>query len=353
MGGIYARTFCYLECLASNRDPRARRTFLPSDGFPLFVTRFNATTNRPITQTPSTPEEHRACFYAALDLLIGATGINFNYRLPEYSPNVQVLSILARDDLPYTSEAFIRATRITNETAAGQSTRRFNLPWPDVNFIYPPATPYRTVDDQPQPMVIGPQDMEVTLNVNEDVEITDIVMPNYPDVINTCFVWYTLSHYRGAAGALVEGSQQCSVTAGDEEAESGVEIIVPAGTAIRVSNTSAVNAGMIHFNIRWFTRAQPSEDLYDTMRVDFAASYSFHSEQWYNLRSYLLRLIGLPPHIPPNDPIRVPNRVLMLALISRLQDVYVAHSPIDIVAQQEGNGQAGLPDAALEALRRV
>nr|WBV80518.1 VP7 [Yonaguni orbivirus] len=353
MEGIFSRAFCFLECLGSNRDPRARRSYAPSDGFALFVTRFNATTDRPITQTPSTVEEHRACFYAALDLVIAALGVNFNFRLPNYPPNVQVLSILAREDLPYTTEAFTRSSRILNETTAGQSTRRFTLPWPDVSYLYPPATPYRTDDDEPQPMAIGPQDMEVTLNVNEDIEITDIVMPNYPDVVSACIVWYTLSHYRLHAGALIEGSRLCTLMLGDEEVEAGTELIVPAGTAIRVANNSAVNTGIIHITLKWFTRAQPGEHIYDTMSVDIDACYSFHSEEWFELRSFLLRAVGLPTHAPPLEPVRVPNRILAIALISRLQNAYVAHSPIDLRAIQDANGQAGLPNAALEALRRV
>ncbi|QCQ85372.1 VP7 [CHeRI orbivirus 3-3] len=353
MEGIYARAFCYLECLGSNRDPRARRTYVPSDGFAQFVTRFNTTSDRPITQTPSTPEEHRACFYAALDLVIAALGLNFNYALPGYSPNVQVLSILARDDLPYSTQAYIRALRIINEPGSGQSTRRFYTPWLDVNFIYPPATPYRTPNDDPQPMAISSNAMEVTLYVNEDVEISDIVMPNFDDVVNACFVWYTLSHYRGAGGALIEGSQMCTLMVGEREIDSGIEFIVPAGAQIRVANQSAVNTGMIHIEMKWFTRAQPTEDIYDTMRLDMAASYSYHTEHWYNLRTYLLRVMGLPPHVMPTEPIRAPNRVLTYALISRLQDAYVAHSPLDLEAQQGGNGQAGLPDAALDALRRA
>ncbi|QCQ85342.1 VP7 [CHeRI orbivirus 1] len=352
MEGIYARAFCYLECLSSNRDPRARRTFQPSDGFALFVTRFNATTDRPITQTPSTPEEHRACFYAALDLLVAALGINFNYALPGYTPNVQVLSILARDDLPYTMEAYVRASRIINEPGAGQ-VRRFRTPWPDVNFIYPPATPYRTANDEPQPMAISSNAMEVTLYVNEDIEISDILMPNYDDVVDACIVWYTLSHYRGAGGALIEGSQMCTLMVGDREVEAGVEVVIAAGTQIRVANQSAVHTGMVHMEVKWFTRAQPGKDIYDTMRVDMAASYSFHSEQWYDLRTYILRIMGLPPHNPPQEPVRIPNRILTYALLSRLQNAYVAHSPLDLEVPQGGNGQAGLPDAVLEALRRV
>ncbi|AXS78005.1 VP7 [Guangxi orbivirus] len=353
MEGIYARTFCYMECLGSNRDPRARRTYIPSDGFPLFVTRFNSTTDRPITQTPSTIEEHRNCFYAGLDLLIAALGVNFNYNLPDYTPNVQVLSLLAREDLPYSTHAYIRAQRIVNEPAAGQSTRRFYTPWPDVNFIYPPATPYRTGADEPQPMCTGPQSMEVTLNANEDLEITNTVMPNYPDVVDTCITWYTLSHFRGAGGALIEGSQLCNLMIGEDEVEAGTEIVVSADAQIRVANQSAVNAGMVHIDVRWFTRAQPSEDIYDTMRVDIASSYSFHSQQWYDLRTYLLRVMGLPAHMPTTEPIRNPQRILTLALISRLLDIYVAHSPIDLTAIQGANGQAGIPDAALDALRRV
>ncbi|AAW28774.1 VP7 [Yunnan orbivirus] len=355
MEGIYARAFCYLECLASNRDPRARRTFQPSDGFALFVTRFNATTDRPISQTPSTQDEHRSCFYAGLDLVLGALGINFNYNLPGYTPNVQILSILARDDLPYTSEAYVRASRIINEPGAGQSTRHFTLPWPDVKFLYPPATPYRTAADEPQPMAVGAQDMEVTLVPAEELEITETVMPNYPDVINACIIWYTLSHYRGPGGALIEGSDTCQLTIDDEEVEAGVELIVPVGSPIRVINSSAVNTGIIHITVKWFTRAQPSDDLYDTMRVDIGASYSYHDQQWYDLRSYLLRQMDIPPNVPPNEPIRVANRILALALVSRLQNAYVAHSPMNLQAPQNLNinGQIGVPNAVLDALRRA
>ncbi|QCQ85352.1 VP7 [CHeRI orbivirus 2-1] len=352
MEGIYARAFSYLECLASNRDPRGRRTYPVLDGFPLFVTRFNSTSDRPITQTPSTVEEHRNCFYAALDLVVAALGINFTYPLPNYTPNVQVLSIIAREDLPYSAGAYIRAGRIINEPGAGQA-RRFYTPWPDINFLYPPATPYRTANDEPQPMAVASNAMEVTLYQNEEVEVSDIIMPNYDDCINACVVWYTLSHYRGAGGALIEGSNMCTLMVGEREMEAGVELIIPAGSQIRVANRSAVNSGMIHMEIKWFTRAQPSEDLYDTYRVDCAACYSFHTMGWYDLRTYLLRVMGLPPHAAPLEPIRTPQGILAYALISRLQDVYTAHSPIDLDVPAGAAVQAGIPDAVLDALRRV
>ncbi|AKP24092.1 major core protein [Chenuda virus] len=327
MDAYNARALSVLEGLALAADPRAHRDPVSETTLSIFMMRFNSTTTRPIVGAPTTREARRNNFYAALDVAYAALGITSQFLMPGYVQNPQTLAILARDEIPYTPSTFRRVQRIRICSEGACTFREEYFPYQNYTMLTGRAMPINPpADGGPRCYLVDPNTVQVHVEPEQTIAVTDVVVPTAPNWVAAELAWYIQTNGPGANAA--EGyAQDVDVYVNDRRLPAGLPYRLNPGDRVELTNHDDFNLGTAMFFIRRYWSAAPPQVIYDSMEADICAVYIYHDRTWHRLRSYICTQVGLPPTYYPSEATQEPRRVLTIAILSRLFDVYCALSP--------------------------
>ncbi|AGT51061.1 VP7 protein [Corriparta virus] len=351
MDAVRARALSLLESLASINDPRNSRDLGSINGLALFCTKYNATSERVLTITPSTQDEHTTCFFAALDIISAVTGIGFMNRYNGYTPNAQVISILAREDMPYTISDYRMALRIRHEVQAGSNYTRFTAPYPENQTVVPPGYFNRAAGAGHVAYPVTYNTIEVPMNGGERHDYTRHIRPGAAGLTRYVISWRGYLRFTGHNNAMVDGSVNLRVLKNAATPLRAGELheITPNQT-LTIHNTNANLPAIVSITCHEYSVAGHTNHVYPGMEADLAAVYSYLDADWHALRTYIMVESNLPPHHPPIEAIDTEEQVLAIALTGRLYDVYIAHQPRLIAVAAQGRGRQGRQAAIVNAM---
>nr|AVO64737.1 VP7 [Big Cypress virus]AZK31318.1 VP7 [Big Cypress virus] len=338
-----ARAATVLDEITATCDPRARKDTSTVNALSLFCVRYNSTSTRIITVTPTTADDHRNIFFAALDIVNAALGVNFQAPLQDYSYNPQVISILAREELPYSVTSIKNIIKIRMEPGSGCNTSRFYHPYGLSRIITPPGLFIRAAGNRALFTTISTNMIETSLIANEVLNPMQAIYPAGPNNSSATYVWQPLM-YGIVNGGVNEMSDNVTVNVSNVDIAPGVPFTLAPASTVWVRNNAANQESIVRFTCLEYIQTATGWDAYPEMRSDIGLVYSYHDEQWHELRSYMCREKGLPGHRAPPKVMNDPEHVLSLYMLARLCECYLAHRPtLNFVFQapnRAGNNRA-------------
>ncbi|BBE08040.1 VP7 [Sathuvachari virus] len=333
-----ARATTVLDEITATCDPRARKDTSTVNALSLFCVRYNSTSTNIISITPTTPQDHRNIFFAALDIVNAALGVNFQAPLQDYAYNPQVISILAREELPYSVNSIKNVIKIRTGPGAGCNTLRCYHPYGTTAAMTPSGLFLRAQNNRPLFTVTGSSQIEISMLAGEVLNPMQAIYPQGPQNTSATYVWHPMLF--GIENAAVnEMTNNITVNVSNVDVAPGVAFTLAPASAIFVRNNSPNQEGLVRFTCLEYFQALSGWDIYPEMKSDLALIYSYHDEMWHELRSYLCAEKGLPRHRAPPRAMTDPDEVLAIYLIARLCECYLAHRPILIFAFQMPNRQ--------------
>nr|AZJ37604.1 VP7 [Skunk River virus] len=338
-----ARAATVLEEITATCDPRARKDTSMVNALSLFCVRYNSTSSNVITVTPTTALDHRNVFFAALDVVCAALGINFQAPLQDYSYNPQVISILAREELPYSVNAIKNVIKIRTGPGAGCNTTRFYHPYAIVQAMTPGGLFLRAEGNRPMFTVTSTTQIETSLLPGEVLNPMQFIFPQGADNTSATFVWHPVM-YGIVNGGVNEETNNLTVNVSNVDVRPGVAFTLAPASTVWVRNNSPNQDAVCRFSCLEYFRTVTGWDVYPEMKSDLAMVYSYHDESWHELRSYLCGEMGLPRHRAPPRVMNQADQVLAIYLIARLCECYLSHRPaltfIFQLPNRQGNNRA-------------
>ncbi|AEE98375.1 VP7 [Umatilla virus] len=351
MESARARALSLLEQLATLGDPRNQRDLNAVSGLTLFLTKYNATCDRLLTLTPSTQEEHRVCFLAALDIVGAILGINLSGILHNYVPNAQVIAHLAREDLPYSTQAYRNVLRILNETSGHSNSSRLYDPYDDRAQLVPPGMFFRQNAQAQHFAYTSSREMSVAVMAGETIDISQTIRPSMIGATQYCFSWAPYHLFYSYAGQVTRQQPRLNVEINRRDAAVGIQHMAAPNSVVTITNTGNA-ASLVQFTVHWYTKIQAGWDVYPGYKSDCAAVYTYQDAIWSHIRSNICGMKGLPGNRLPINPPGNEDHVFTMAVLARLFEVYTCHRPV--VAQAVNRvGGPGLYNQAVQNMGAI
>nr|QBL15258.1 VP7 [Bukakata virus] len=327
MDAVHARALSFLEAAAAVSDVRTRRDAQSATIYSAFATRYNTTTPNILVSSPLTVADRRNIFYASLDIVYSVLNINSTLTLDNYTQNAQTIAILAREDIPYTTRAYRTVVRARVCASAIGNTREELHPYADLDAFSPAGTEYGFRPGQAITIgKISTREAEVHMQPGGHGDVARSLRPAEGDTTRMQFVWQAMPTVI-ANGGFMQCTTDVTVLVGGEEIEPGRTFWAYTTTDIHVRNNSAVMRAHIRFTCIRYFRATAPRIMFPGMESDIATTYLFYDDTWAQIRTYILREVGLPSTAPTVNPIMDARRALTYALLARLMDVYISQNP--------------------------
>nr|QWF36640.1 inner capsid protein [Mudumu virus] len=323
----HARALSLLEQMVSLSDPKARRDITLSTGLATFANLYNCNSERWITLTPTTRQEHTNIFLCALDIVCAVLNINMSNILGEYAPNPQTIAYLSKETVGYSGSAAIIASKIQSARQRHSASEKYKDPYYTVGRYFPDGFFYRDPNEAFYAGYVNHRTAMMAVMPNEQVDVTQYVMPEVPGTTYSQISFGNYAMFSIQPGDFAFGSNNYTVLLSGSPINSGIKHTVSRRDTINIINNSQQRRLLLKFTVHHYHIARPNYDAYPTYRADLASTYSYISHQWHHIRSHVLRSMNLPPVCPPDQSPIEPVRILTIALLGRLADVYTTHSP--------------------------
>lgn len=290
--------------------------------------------------SPSTPEDHRALFYAALDIACAVMNIQYGGELEDYVQNFEVIALLTRPTIAYTTVAYEVANAIRVNSVQPTAVPGYKDPFARAPNVHVSGLAVLGANNAPAIRIVDSRRFELVLDAAQQHIMPGFPIQGYQDHIWVRAVWRPIVRGIQNNGQLIDLSNGLNITVEGAVWPPGQIRVIGRVQAVGAANNGAV-VGIASFEVLEYARARAGVDATLTARADINSMWTYGDERWQDVRMNLLQALDIGTTYPPYQPAWDAKYATAYAVIGRLFRVYAAHGLI------AGPGQGGLNAARI------